>query len=249
MADKKRVDGPRFTTPRGTFRFPKLSEIDFGTDEYPKPNGEYSVQLVLALNDPATQKMIADLKPLHEQAVAIAQQKFAQLKAETRKKLKEVKVNDLYTEELDQETEEPTGNIIFKFSMKASGEYSKGKKAGKFWDCRPPVFAADKELLIAGFNFRDREDDETLQEVHAKGKPNIWGGTVGKVSFEVGVDRETGEPGYFVPGTGAAGLKLALRGVQVIDLVSGGQRTADDYGFDNEAGEDAEAEKDDGADF
>jgi len=248
MADRKRVEAPKFTTPKGTFRFPKLSEIDFGNDDYPKPAGEYSVQLVLALNDPATQKLIADLKPHYEQALANGQTKFSALKAETRKKLKEMKANDLYTEELDKETEEPTGNVIFKFTMKASGEYSKGKKAGKYWDSRPPVFSANKELLIPGFNFRDREDDESVQEVHAKGKPNIWGGTVGKVSFEIGVDRETGEPGYFIPGTGAAGLKLTLRGVQVIDLVSGGSRTADDYGFDNEEDEPADTESE-GADF
>jgi hypothetical protein len=58
--------------------------------------------------------------------------------------------------------------------------------------------------------------------------PNIWGGSEGKVSFAVS--------SYFIPGTAAAGLKLMLNGVQIIDLVSNGSRSADSHGFGEEEG-------------
>ena len=65
--------------------------------------------------------------------------------------------------------------------------------------------------------------------------PAIWSGTTAKVSFSVGLNKE-GVPGYFIPGTGAAGLKLKLLAVQIIDLKSGGERSADSYGFGAEEG-------------
>jgi hypothetical protein len=55
--------------------------------------------------------------------------------------------------------------------------------------------------------------------------PQIWGGTLGCISFEVE------EGGYFIPGTGLAGLSLKLAGVQILELVSGGGRDAKSLGF------------------
>lgn len=238
-----RPKAPAFTSPKGTFRFPKLSEADYGTKDYPKPDGEYSVQLVLQRDDPATQAFLDKLTPYHQKAIANADVAFKALKPESRKKLGKVTVNDLFTEVLDQDTEEPTGEIIFKFSMKASGEYKQGKNQGSHWDSRPSVFDKDpKNVLIKGFRFRTREDDESTGDVHGKVKPDIWGGTVGKVSFEIGIDKD-GEPGYFIPGTAMAGVKLSLTAVQVIELVEGGQRSGADYGFENEEDEDTSSDE------
>lgn len=55
-----------------------------------------------------------------------------------------------------------------------------------------------------------------------------WGGSEAVVAFTVSP--------YFIPGTCTAGLKLALDAVQIIDLVQGGERSADDYGFEEEDG-------------
>lgn len=64
--------------------------------------------------------------------------------------------------------------------------------------------------------------------------PDIWGGTEGKVSFEVAP--------YFIPGTALAGIKLRLNAVQVIELRSGGNKSAGEYGFgEEEGGFDAES--------
>jgi hypothetical protein len=47
--DIKRIT---MNTPKGTAKWPKLSEPDYGTKDYPKPDGEYSVKLVFDETDP-----------------------------------------------------------------------------------------------------------------------------------------------------------------------------------------------------
>jgi len=251
MATAKRVRAPSFTTPKGTFKYPKLSAVDFGSKDYPNPEGVYALDLILKAADQTTIDFVAKLQPLWEQAMQNGDAAFKALKAESRKKLGTVKQNALFTELLDPDTEEPTGEISFKFKMKASGVYKKGPSTGKTWDSRPAIFDAKGVLLVPSFRFQNREDGASVTDAHPKVKPEIWGGTIGKVSFDVGLDAND-EPGYFVSGTGAAGLSLGLKAVQVIDLVSGGQRTAKDHGFGDETDGDDAAEPeaaDDGADF
>lgn len=204
---------PSFTTPRLVFKFPKLVDADYGSNDYPKPDGEFSTKGLAKASDPGIQKLLKQLQPLHDAAVEKAEAEFKKLKPETRKKLGAVKVNDLYTELLDPETEEPTGEIEFKFAMKHRIEAKKGPNAGKVFYRYPALFDAKGRPMIV----RDKKG-KTLS-----GAPQIWGGTVGIVSFEAS--------DYFIPGTGAAGLKLNLTAVQIIDLVSGGQRSANSYGF------------------
>lgn len=201
MANKK-PKNPEFVSPRGTFRYPKLTEPDYGTDEFPKPDGEYSVRLILSQAD--AQPMLDKLQPMLDAAIADAEAKFKELPVASRKKLKAVTVNELFQEEYDQDTEEATGNFIFKFAMKASG-VTKDKKP---WSRKPVIFDAKGKKLV--------------------NPPPVWGGTEGKVAFEV-------RP-YFITGTGAAGLKLGLNAAQIIELVSGGGRDAEGYGFGEEDG-------------
>lgn len=221
MADKKQKF-PTFTTPKLVFKFPKLIEPDFGSTEYPKPDGEFSTKGIAKLSDPAVQAFLGKLQPLHDEAVAKGEEEFKKLKVETRKKLGQVKVNDLFTTLYDQETEEETGEIEFKFAMPHRIEIKKGPNAGKVIYKYPALFDAKGKPIIV----RDKQG-KTLANA-----PQLWGGTVGKVSFEA-------RP-YFIPGTGAAGLKLALTAIQIIDLVSGGQRSASSYGFEEEDGYEAD---------
>lgn len=239
-----RPKAPTFTTSMGALRYPKLSQIDLGTKEFPNPEGSYSANLILSVNDPAVQKLIADLTPMYEKALAKGSTLFNALPVATRKKLKDLTANPLY-ETVYDEAEEPTTDIIFKFKMKASGQYKTGKNQGRNWDSRVPVFDRFGNKLIPGFNFRLRDSDETLADVHPAIKPDIWGGTTAKVSAEIGLDKE-GDAGYFIPGTGMAGLKLGLRAVQVFDVVSGGDRSAGDYGFSAEEREEADMPSDEG---
>jgi hypothetical protein len=214
MANEKRKKAPQFTSPKGPFRFPKLSEPDYGNTDYPKPDGEFSVQLILDLADPETQAFIAKLQPLYDEALAEAAEAFKKLKVDSRKALEKKGIkapveNALYTEMYDKETEEPTGEIFFKFAMPMSGEFKTGPKAGERWGPRKPTIVDAKGTIM-------------------KKVPEIWGGTKGKVAFETNP--------YFIPGTAAAGLKLKLVGAQILELVAAGGRTAASMGFGVEDG-------------
>lgn len=199
------------TTPvKGVFMFPNLTKPDFGTKEHPKEGGEYNLRLVYSLAE--AQSMNDLLEPVVEEARAAAEAEFAKLPVGTRKKIGSITENPVFNELYDKETEEPTGNGYFRFSMKASGKNAKGEK----WERKPTIF-------------------------DAKGKPvtlkTIWGGSQGKVSFEA--------VPYFVAGSGAFGVKLYLRAVQVIELNQGGSRSASDFGFGSEDGFDGSEVDDD----
>src|SRR5262249_1611547 len=125
-----------------------------------------------------------------------------------RKKLGKPQANALYTVVYDKETEEETDEVFFKFSMKASGLYRKGPKEGQRWNRKPVIYDARGQRIV--------------------NVPAIWGGTVGKVAFEASP--------YFVPAPAACGLKLSLVGVQILELVTAGERSAESLGFKAEEG-------------
>ena len=212
MANDK-VKPIKMITPKGAFIWPRLNEPDYGNEKFPQPDGQFSVQLRVRADDPEVVAMIAKLQPLLDSAIAEGKRKFAELKVDQRKRLKDISINPLFSTVYDKETEEPTGEIEFKFAMKYSGETKKGPNAGKKWTRTPALF-------------------------DAKGKPMkaaVYSGTTGKISFSVMPD------GYFIAGTGAVGLKLGLEAVQVILLSNGRDRTADAYGFGAEEGYSEEA--------
>jgi hypothetical protein len=226
MADRKIT---KMTSPKGTFKWPKLTEPDYGTNQYPNPDGAYSVKVIFNESDPAFQAFRVKIEKAHAAAVELGEAAFKELKVETRKKLKAITVNEPFTVIYDQETEEPTGEVEMKISMKASGTVKKGPRAGKKWTRKPQLFDAKGKPMLK--------------------VPDIWGGTTGKVSFSFVSD------GYFIPGTGACGISFQLEAAQIIDLVSGGQRQAGDYGFGEEEGYEhddkaaADDEGDDGDEF
>lgn len=202
-ANNKRRRDPQFTTPIGTFQYPSLDAPSYGTDKFPKPEGVYRANLILPANDAAVKKFIADLKPHHDEAMAAAQDAFAQLPVASRRKLGSVSTHPLYEVEYDKETEQPTGNIVFRFKLTASGVYKKGPKAGEKWSARPALFDARGNKM--------------------NNPPAIWGGTKGRVSFSAGP--------MFVSATGLGGLSYRLIGAQIIDLVTKGDRSAESLGF------------------
>jgi hypothetical protein len=205
---EKRIPAPAFTSPKGVFQFPRLNEADTKF----KSEGEYSVKLILSKD--AASPLIAKLDPLHEKAVEKGEEEFAKLKPAQRAKLKQVTANDYYTEEYDSD-EKPTGNLLFNFKMTASGT---SKKTGKEWKRRPALFDAKGAKL-------GKYDANGKEIVKA---PSIWSGTVGKINFEV--------TPYFNAAAGAAGISLRLQAAQVIELRSGGQKSAAEYGFGEEEG-------------
>lgn len=143
-------------TPRGIFKWPRLRTPD---TKY-KDEGEYSVKLVLSAE--AAAPLIKKLQPFHDDAVARGKEEWDKLPVKSRKK-NPFKVNDLYAEVYDEETEEPTGDVEFNFKTRASGVSKKNNKA---WNRKVPIF-------------------------DAKGKPvpesvDPWGGSEGIIAFTFG---------------------------------------------------------------
>lgn len=202
MATEKRKPNPQFISPRGVFVYPALTKPDYGTKDYPKPDGEYKVTLRLT-QAAADAWREGPLKAVIARAREEADEAFKALPIATRKKLKELTWNEVGTDEYDKTTEEATGFVTFKAAMKASGLRDKGTAKEATWNQKPQVFDAKGVALPK--------------------VPEIWGGSEGYVSVEAGP--------YFIPGTGAAGVSLRLKAVQLVKLVQGGQRDAAGFGF------------------
>lgn len=207
MADKPKI--AKMNTPLGTAKWPKLTEPDYGTKDYPKPEGEYSVKLVFNESDPAfvkfREKMDAYMAPVE----AMAEKAFSELKKPQRDKLGSPSRNDVFTPIYD-ENDEPTGEVEMKFTMKAGGVVKKGPREGKKWSRKPQLFDALGRPI--------------------KSKIEVWGGSELIVAFSFTED------GYFIPATGAYGIKLQLEAAQIVTLRQGGERSAGDYGFGKQEG-------------
>lgn len=208
MAQDKKRRNPIVTSPLGTWRYPKLTEPDYGTEQYPNPDGSYSVQLVLPKDSEEFASFMEQLKPHFDAAVALGKERFKELPIDQRKRYKQVTVQDPYRVIYDKETELPTGDVFFKIGMKASGEYKKGPKVGQRWNRVPVVFDASGKRMMP--------------------VPQIWSGTKGRLACEL--------VPFFVSKDGSCGLSLRLSAAQVVDLVSASERSADQYGFGKEEG-------------
>lgn len=204
MADTKRKRDPQFVSPVGTFKFPALHEPSYGSKDYPKPEGVWDVRLLLKKDDPVTKAFIAKLAPQMAEAEAFGQEQFDALPKPQRVKIGAPKLAALYADVFDKETEEPTGDIEFRFKLPASGTYKKGPNAGKTWTATPLIF------------------DSTGKRLNPV--PAIWGGTKGQISFSTSP--------YFIAATGEVGLRKRLIGAMIKDLVTKGDRSAESLGFD-----------------
>lgn len=199
------VKRPTYTSPKGVFKYPSLSKPDYGNEKFPKPDGEFKTSLVVALAD--AQDLINKLTPEWEAAIEAGLADFAKLPLPSRKKLGALKEQMFYETEFDPETEEETGNVIFKFKTKYKITDAKTKeirfnKIGLFDSATPPKPLAANTA--------------------------IYGGTVGKLAFQASP--------YFVSGQGMAGITLRLSAAQIIVLVGPGNRTAESFGFGGEDG-------------
>jgi hypothetical protein len=199
MAETRKKD-PKFTTPKGVFKYPRLNEPDTKF----KDGGEYSVKVIFTPDE--LDSLLKELQPLQDEAVEAGKAAWDELPKASQKK-SPFKVNDLVADDYDADDEE-TGNVVMSFKLLASGT---NKKTSKEWSRKPVIFDAKRAIMAK--------------------PPSIWGGTVGRVCFTVSP--------YFTA-TAGAGLSLRISSVQILDLVSGGQRDGADEGFDEEDGYEAE---------
>jgi len=127
---------PTYRAPKGTFSWPKLTTPDTKF----KAEGEYTVGLILSANSPEAIAFKTKIDKAAAESLAAAKEK-AKNPAEAKKW--ETKYLPYKMVE-DKETGEETGDIEFKFSMKASGV----TKAGKPWTRKPALFDAKGSPVV-----------------------------------------------------------------------------------------------------
>jgi hypothetical protein len=159
MTTNKRPKRITYTSPSGVFKYPSLSSPDYGNEAYPKPDGEFKTGLVVPMAD--AQDLIKKLMPEWDKAIELGKIAFDKLDVKLRKKFGSLTEQMFYETEYDSETEEPTGNVIFKFKTKYK--------------------ITDKKTGDVRFN--------KIGLFDSKGKPlppgtAIYGGTLGKIAFQ-----------------------------------------------------------------
>lgn len=193
-------------SPRGTLVWPKLTEPDHGSEKFPCSHkwGDYKTRFRLDRRRPGVAEFLEKLDAHMEVAKAEAEKAFADLPVKDRKRIGEVAADDPYSVVYDDETEEETDFVELNFKMRAGGER---KKDGKEWKAKPALFDAKGNPITK--------------------KLSIFSGTTASINADY-------EP-YFVAGTGKYGISRRLNAVQIFDLVSsGGQRSASQYGFEED---------------
>jgi len=184
-----------------------------------KENGEYHARLRLSPDSPGLAELI-------HQAEVIRDEAFAAKKASLEKQkkgalLRELHKVDVVKPELDQETGEETGYVILRAALTARVDIKNGPRAGESFEKKPDVFDRVGKRL--------------------KNPPRVGNGSELKLAVRI-MDYET-------DGGKAIGARFELEGVQIITLVQGGARTAADYGFGEEEGDDIEDGSDDNSPF
>ena len=148
-----------YTSPKGTFKYPSLSKPDYGNEKFPKPDGEFKTAVVMSIQD--AQPLIKQLQVEWDTAIKLGKEAFAEMAVVQRKKFGSVKEQPFYETEYDPDTEQETGNVIFKVKTKYK---IMDKKTGEARFNRIGLFDAKGKPLAAG--------------------TSIYGGTVGKVAFQ-----------------------------------------------------------------
>lgn len=156
---KKSKNMVRMTTPRVTFGWSNLSTPDttYADKENPNDLGKYKVRVSLPKDDPRALKLMGELEPMWLQHLE-------ETAAETGKPIKLLKYDAdsiPWGDELDKESGDPTGNVVFRFALKARTV----SKSGKVYDKRPVVYSSDLKPMVP--------------------VPNIGPGTEGRISFDV----------------------------------------------------------------
>lgn len=210
MAEAKKPALEKGIAPAGPCgRFAALLKPDYGTDAYPKPNGEWKVSVIYSEEESAAirAKVEAKTEAFLAETKKDLEKKLADAKTGPEKKKVKDAIEKLHThypwdEGVDDEGE-ADGTYILKFGSPAAFKDKKTdsmrQKPLPLFDCSVPK---PKEI-----------------------KPeSIWGGSIVKPAFDY--------MPYYVAGTGMVGIKLRLNAVQIVELVQGGGAgSASSYGF------------------
>jgi hypothetical protein len=188
-----------------------------------KKEGEFHVRIRPDTSDPAYDKLVAKATEVRDE---FYDETVAKLTTEKKGALlKKLNKVEVVKPEIDRETGEETGEMLLRAGMKHNIEIKHGPKAGKTFTKVPDFFNA--------------------QGVRLKRPPKIGSGSELKLSVRL--------VPYLAPNDGSVGISYQLEGVQLLKLVTGGQRSASEHGFGAEEGDDIQDDNggfaDEGAGF
>lgn len=205
------IKSVKISTPKGVAVFPRLHEPDTKF----KTEGEYSITLRLSEDDAAD--LMEKCSSMANAAFDAATEELNEaIKAATGKKKVDLKaVLDGLTLGLPYSPDyddDGNANGFYLFKFKMVAS-GINKKTQKPWSRRPALFDS--------------------KGVPLKTPVEVWGGSEVRVAGEL-------KP-YFISGQKTAGCSLKLEAVKIIQLVSGGPKSASGYGFgEDEGGFDAD---------
>lgn len=198
--------GKLYTSPPGIAFYPHLNTPDTRYDA----DGVMHVKLEMDSEDEQVAKYLEWIDKLHDESVAEAIESLINPEG-GKKGITEAaarkRVKDGDKPYVYVEDEDGEPTNIVRVNFKMKAKVT-SKRTGKTYNLRPTIFNAKRDKL--------------------ENPPLIYGGSVLRISFE--------PKKWFTPKLGAS-VRLQLEAVQIKELVtSGGNRSADDYGFDEEDG-------------
>ncbi|MBY5849768.1 hypothetical protein HFN51_04250 [Rhizobium leguminosarum] len=205
--NQKRTEAVKITTPRAPAVFPKL---DFANPDY--GTDAYPIEGGAF----SIQVRLIKSDPQVQALLAKIDKVMEVSEAEALVKFKEIPIATRKKLKLEEPKRMEYITDVFDEDENETGEiilkfkmkHSGTTKKGKDWKRYPTLIDAKLQKLKKG--------------------TAIWGGSIVRVSG--------GAMPYFVAGQAAYGVSLQLEGVQVIELVSAGGRSASEMGFEEEEG-------------
>lgn len=170
--------------------------------------GEFNVRLRLDPDEPEVRAFQAQLEVLRDNAYETIKRQLTDEKKGAL--LKKLNAVPVLTDETDRESGEPTGKLILGAKLQYKVDITKGPKAGTSFTKKPDFFDAKGNRLV--------------------NPPKIGGGSILKLSIR--------PFDYFSSKDGDVGVSKELAAVQIITLRTFGARSASDYGFGEEEGDD-----------
>lgn len=215
-------------TPRGSLQYPKLNQINYGSEKFPVKDGNFETDIIINKAEPDFAAFEAFLAPLYDQAKAMADAKWAELPVNVRKEFEKKGVKGpvlrpLIKEMYDEKTEELLDTVRMKFKCPAGGIRKNGPKAGTKWTMRPAAIDA-KGLPLPLF----LENGNT----HPKAR-RIYHGTVARIGFEVDTNKD-GSIGYFVASDATYGIRVTMQVIRVLQYGTAQGVNLSGYGFEGE---------------
>lgn len=226
MAEAKKNDTPRLDciTQAGIGRYPRLNTPD---DKFSPGDPKYDVQLIIDPNEDAlfgkeSKNLIATAEVMRDEFAATVKARLLESAAEfkaakqgAKAKAASDKAAALKVADVGKMDVDNEGEETGKVIIRPKMKAKVKRKDGSVQERKPVVFDA-KGLKL-------------------KNPPIIGGGSKMKLAITI-------QP-YHMESTNEVGITFYLNAVQIIELVTGGERSAEGYGFGAEEGYEAEAEE------